>query len=215
MKTEYLYDKEVEHVLAALMPQNRLIMRVALHTGMRLSDVLNLKSDQLKPTGWYTEGKTGKRRRYGFPAAMLEEIKAQAGPEWAFPGQGRQGGHKTRQAVWKDVKRASRAFRLPQNVGPHSMRKVYAVHLMEKYGDIEKVKRALNHGSTSVTAIYAMADILLERRMKEKRGAPRPVGGRGGATSEAPAARNPAPRGEKGTGRHHQAKREPGAARRK
>lgn len=165
MTTEYLYEKEIEHVLAALMPQNALIMRVILHTGMRLSDVLELRTSDLKPCGWYIEKKTGKRRRYGLPAALLDEIKAQAGLEWAFPGRDPSGGHKTRQAVWKDVKRAQKAFRLPQNIGPHSMRKVYAVDLLQKYGDIERVRRALNHGSAGVTAIYAMADQLLDRKL--------------------------------------------------
>lgn len=183
MTTEYLLMEQMEHVLAALTPQNNLIMRTLLHTGMRLSDVLTLKTEQIKPSGWYTEGKTGKRRRYGLPSDLLEEIKAQAGPEWAFPGQGGRGGHKTRQAVWKDVKRASWAFRLPQNVGPHSARKVYAVRLMQRYGEIDKVRRALNHESESVTAIYAMADILLERKMaarERRRRTPRPPQGGGG-----------------------------------
>lgn len=169
MTTEYLLNEQMEHVLAALTPQNALIMRTLLHTGMRLSDVLALKTAQLRPSGWYTEGKTGKRRRFGLPAELLESIKAQAGPEWAFPGLSPRGGHKTRQAVWKDVKRASRAFRLPQNVGPHSARKIYAVDLMAKYGDIERVRRALNHESSTVTAIYAMADMLTERRLAVRR----------------------------------------------
>ena len=86
MTTEYLLDQEVGHVLAALTMQNRLIVRVILHTGMRISDVLALKTSDLKPSGWYTEQKTGKRRRYGLPAPLLAAIKAQAGPVWAFPG---------------------------------------------------------------------------------------------------------------------------------
>lgn len=165
MTTEYLLSQEVEHVLAALMPQNRLIVRVILHTGMRISDVLALKTEDLKPSGWYTEGKTGKRRRYGLPAPLLASIRAQAGPIWAFPGRLDKTKHKTRQAVWADLKRAQRAFRLPQVVGTHSMRKIYAVDLMAKYGDIERVQRALNHDAPSVTMIYAMADQLLERRL--------------------------------------------------
>ena len=169
MTTEYLLNDEMKHVLAALTPQNALIMRVALHTGMRISDVLELRTEQLRSCGWYVEKKTGKRRRYGLPEELLESIKAQAGPEWAFPGQGGHGGHKTRQAVWKDVKRASKAFRLPQNVGPHSARKIYAVELMRKYGDIERVRRALNHNNSSVTMIYAMSDLLLERRQANRR----------------------------------------------
>lgn len=168
LTTEYLYAQEVDRVLGVLMPQNRLIMRVILHTGMRLSDVLELRTVDLKSSGWYTERKTGKRRRYGLPHELLLAIKAQAGPVWAFPGRQGKTGHKTRQAVWADVKRASKAFRLVQNVGPHSARKVYAVELMRKYGDIERVRRGLNHSSSSVTAIYAMADVLLEERLRQR-----------------------------------------------
>lgn len=176
MTTEYLYNREIGHVLAALTPQNALIMRVILHTGMRLSDVLELRTDQLKPSGWYTERKTGKKRRYGLPSDLLDEIRAQVGHKWAFPGR-KAGTHKTRQAVWTDVKRASRAFRLPQNIGPHSARKVYAVELMRKYGDIERVRRALNHSNGTVTMIYAMADQLLEQRLqRRKRGRRREAG---------------------------------------
>lgn len=167
MTTEYLYRQEVDRVLAALMPQNQLIVRLMLHTGMRLSDALQLRSEGLSTSGWYTEGKTGKRRRYGIPKPLLEAIMEQSGPEWAFPGRKR-GTHKTRQAVWRDIKRAARAFRLPQNVGAHSMRKVYAVRLMKKYGKLERVQKNLNHASASVTTVYAMADLLLDRKLKDR-----------------------------------------------
>lgn len=167
MTTEYLYQQEIDRVLAALMPQNQLIVRVMLHTGMRLSDVLELPSEGLSTSGWYIESKTKKKRRYGLPKPLLEAILEQARDGWAFPGRKR-GTHKTRQAVWKDIHRAAVAFRLPQTVGAHSFRKVYAVRLMRKYGKLEKVQRNLNHSSGSVTAIYAMADILLDRKLREK-----------------------------------------------
>lgn len=167
MTTEYLLNKEVGHVLAALMPQNRLIVQVILHNGARIGDVLRLRTEQLKPSFWYVEQKTGKRRRMGIPEPLLSAIKRQAGREWAFPG--RDGKTpKTRQAVWADMKRAQRAFRLPQNIGTHSARKVYAVELMRKYGDIEKVRRNLNHSSAAVTAVYVMADQLLEAKLKKR-----------------------------------------------
>ena len=167
MRTEYLLQREVDHVLAALMPQNRLIMEVALHTGLRIGDVLAMTPDMIKPQGWLTEAKTGKRRRYGLPDELRRRILAQASAEWAFPGRV-PGKPKTRQAVWADVKRAAKAFRLPQNVAPHSFRKVYAVELMRKYGDVEKVQRVLGHSRPSVTAIYAMADVLLDRKIAAK-----------------------------------------------
>lgn len=168
MKTEYLLNREVELVLSALTPENRLVMRVALATGLRIGDVLALKTEQLKPHFWVTEQKTGKRRQIGLPEPLLSDIKNQAGEKWAFPGRdGRK--PRTRQAVWKDVKRAAEAFRLPQNVGPHSARKVYAVDLLEKYGDIKRVQKALNHSNQAVTMVYAMADAQLRAKNKRRR----------------------------------------------
>jgi site-specific recombinase XerD len=125
----------------------------------------------LKGHFWITETKTGKKRQVGLPEPLLSDLKKQAGKKWVFPGRS---GKKpqTRQAVWKDVKRAAKAFRLPQNVGPHSARKVYAVELLKEYGDIERVKRALNHSSEAVTLIYAMADMQLKSSKKRRRAKP-------------------------------------------
>ena len=171
MKTEYLLNREVDLVLSMLTARNALIMRAALHTGLRVSDILSIKTDQLKPRFWVTEGKTGKRRQVGLPEPLLSDIKKQAGPTWAFenPMTNRP---QTRQAVWKDVKRAAKALRLPQNIGPHSMRKVFAVELLSRYGDIDRVRRALNHSSAAVTLIYAMADRQLESKQKRRRAKP-------------------------------------------
>lgn len=169
MKTEYLLNREVQRVFDALMPSNRLVCKVILHTGLRLGDVLELKPEQLKEQFWITEQKTGKRRRVGLTRELIRELHAQSGTEWVFPHRTDFKRHRTRQAVYADVKRAAKAFRLPQNVAPHSFRKAYAVELMEKYGNIERVKRALNHNSVATTTIYALSDRLLEARLRAKK----------------------------------------------
>lgn len=171
MRTEYLLQREVDLVLAVLTPKNRLVMRTALATGLRIGDVLALTPDRLKPHFWVTEQKTGKKRQVGLPEPLLSDLKKHAGKYWVFPGRDPRK-HHTRQAVWKDVKRAAAAFRIPQNVAPHSARKIYAVDLLAKYGDIERVRRALNHSSESVTLIYAMADRQLEAKNKRRRARP-------------------------------------------
>jgi integrase len=170
MTTEYLLNRELEHVLAALTPSNRLVMRVMLRTGMRVSDVLKLKTDDLANRMWVLESKTGKRRQVGLGNALLADIQVQAGRTWAFPGVGDPKKPRTRQAVWWDVKRAAKAFRLPQNVGTHSARKVFAVELMAKYGDVGRVQRVLRHDNMATTLIYAMADKLLEARLRGHKG---------------------------------------------
>lgn len=168
MKAEYLLNREVELILAALMPANALALRVALHTGLRIGDVLRLKPEQLKTRFWITEQKTGKKRQIGLPEKLLVELRETAGEYWVFPGRDPEK-HRTRQAVWKDMKRAAKAFRLPINVGTHSARKYYAVELMRKYGDIDRVRRALNHDSETVTLLYAMADIQRQAKQRSRK----------------------------------------------
>ena len=108
MRTEYLMEKEVERVLMALMPSNRLVCRVCLHTGLRVSDVLELRPWQIARQFWIVEKKTGKRRRVNLTDKLVSEMRSESGgTEWVFPGRDYRK-HRTRQAVWQDVKRAQR-----------------------------------------------------------------------------------------------------------
>lgn len=165
MTTDYLLHEELERVLGCLTPTNRVICKFLVSTGLRIGDALALGSGQIKRQFWITEQKTGKRRRVNLSDSLIGEIRQLAnGSKWAFPGRF---GDKpqTRQAVYQDIKRAARAYRLPQNVAPHSLRKVYAVDLLNKYGDIVRVQRALNHSGLAVTLLYAMADKRLESKL--------------------------------------------------
>lgn len=165
MKSEYVLQQKVLKALDLLTEGNRLVMRVCLDTGLRVGDVLALRTDQIGRQFYITESKTCKRRRVNLSEGLLQEMRDQAGQVWVF--EGRTGGsHRTRQAVWKDLKRAARALRIEKNLTPHSARKAYAVRLMEKYGDLEKVQRALNHDNAAVTVIYALADKLPERKRR-------------------------------------------------
>lgn len=156
--TEYLMEREMQHVFAALTPGNRLVCRVAVHTGLRVGDVLAIPTAKLGTQFWVTERKTGKRKRVNLPKSLVDEIKAQAGPEWAFPGARDASKPRTRQAVWADVKRAAKAFRMPQNVGVHSLRKRYAVEQLERSkGNFKRVQALLNHADMATTMIYAMS----------------------------------------------------------
>jgi len=151
-------ERELEHVYAALTPANRLVCQVCAHTGLRVGDVLALRPEQLSRQFWVIESKTGKKRRVNLTDDLLRKLKAQSGSIWVFEGRSDPSKHRTRQAVWHDVKRASKAFRLPQNVGVHSLRKVYAVDkLMRVKGDVSKVQRALNHSDMATTMLYCMA----------------------------------------------------------
>lgn len=163
MTTQYLVEEQLELLLSGLTPDNRLVCRVMLWTGLRVGDVLALRVDQLGRCFWVVEQKTGKRRKVGLPDRITAEIKRRAGASvWAFPSPSDPKRPRTRQAVWADINRTAKALRIKANVGTHSMRKGYAVDLMHKYGDLERVRRALNHSNPTVTALYAMADQLAQ-----------------------------------------------------
>lgn len=167
MRTDWISDDVMSHILAALMPANRLAIIVSLVSGMRISDVLSLRPlDLRKERILYTEKKTLKRRRVRLPIKLREELLAQSGKIYVFEHRLDPLRPRTRQAVFKDIKRAAKLFRVPLNVAPHSARKIYAVEEYKKDMNIKRVKELLNHSSEAVTMIYAMADAITEKKFK-------------------------------------------------
>lgn len=156
--------------MAALTPTNRLVCRVCVHTGLRVGDVLNLRTEALRPQMWVKESKTGKRKRVNLPKPLYDELNSQAGRVWVFENKRDPMKHRTRQTVWYDVKRAARAFRLPQNVAVHSLRKRYAVAQLEhSRGNYERVRKLLNHADMATTMIYVMSYQLYLAKYGRKR----------------------------------------------
>lgn len=166
LRSDYIFKQEFEHVLAALTVPNRLALELSLVTGLRISDVLSLSSSKLSQRMTVRESKTGKTRRIYIPSELLERLRRQAGKYYVFEGRNDPKKPRTRQAVYKDIKRAYRLFRLPTalQISPHSARKIYAVDQFHKTGDLKRVQKLLNHSSEAVTMVYALADQMAARR---------------------------------------------------
>ncbi len=160
MRTDWAPREEVEHILAALMPENRLACEVSMRTGLRIGDVLQLKTSQLRQRFTVQEEKTGKNKRVYLNDSLLNNLLHFSGKYYVFPHRTDGRKHRTRQAVYKDLRRAAVLFRCKEKLRPHSMRKIYAVEQYEKSKDLARVRRLLNHSSEAVTWIYAMADII-------------------------------------------------------
>lgn len=167
MRADYATDQQLDAVLMLLMPANRLACQVAIATGLRISDVLAIRTADLKPRMTIRESKTGKSRRVTIPTRLLQAVKEQAGEVWAWPGRD-PAKPRTRQAVWADLHRAAKAIRAPQRISPHTMRKVYAVRRYQRSGgDLAAVQRALGHSDPAVTMLYALADVLTAQQHRE------------------------------------------------
>lgn len=170
MRTDYVDRDTFRHVLAALTEPNRLAVEVSLCTGLRIDDVLSLKTEQVK-RGRFTvrEKKTGKTRRVQLGKDLQSALMSISGRVYVFEGRTDCFKHRTRQAVFKDIKRAAVAFRIKRlNVAPHSARKIYAVTEYHKTGDLHKVQRLLNHSNEAVTLVYALADQVASRKLSRR-----------------------------------------------
>lgn len=166
MKTDFINNDILGHLLYALTPANKLVCIVALETGLRIGDILALKTSDLKKGSFtVTEQKTKKKRRIRLRENIKKQLLAQSGTVYVFPHRNDENRHRTRQAVYSDLKRASKLFRIKGlNVAPHSLRKAYAVDLYKKSGSVAKVRDALNHDNDLVTLLYIFADELTKKR---------------------------------------------------
>lgn len=178
MRADWVDPDALRLLLTAMMPANALAMEVAMSTGMRIGDVLAIRTEQArKPRFTIKEEKTGKARRIYLPRKLRERMFEQAGRFYVWEGRTDPTKHRTRQAVYKDLARVAKLYRLDgrklqEHVSTHTARKVWAVERFHETGDAAQVQREMNHTQGAVTALYILADELTKRRtgckLKEK-----------------------------------------------
>jgi integrase len=155
--------QDVEKIMLHLEGQDKLIFRLCVESGLRISDALNLRAWYLDRVIYVKEQKTGKERIITLSEglyALLEPIKVQAvkysdKKRYAFPGT----------KYGKPVHRATyhrHLKRVCQNLGidfsAHSTRKLFAWELLKSTKDIFEVQKALNHKYVADTCGYLDID---------------------------------------------------------
>lgn len=165
MRSEWVDESTLDLVLAAMMPGNALAVEVSCATGLRIDDVLALKTATVQRTArpYVRDSKTGKTHRVYIPTELRTRMLAQAGRVYIWEHRTDWTRHKTRQAVYKDMRTAAAVFerngRLGAHVSPHSGRKVAAVRAYKR-GGLTAAAALLNHdeGHPLVTLLYALSD---------------------------------------------------------
>lgn len=158
-RTHYLNPQLYNKLYAAMQYENALALRTALETGWRIDDVLHLRTCDLSGRKLSCVAmKTGKPDTKVISADLAKRLKQIANNGRLFDGRF---GNKprTRQAVWRDVKKAAKLIGLGGNIAPHSARKTYAVEDFKAHG-LRRVQDDLQHDRVSTTALYAFADLI-------------------------------------------------------
>lgn len=158
MITKAIKEDSLNAILRLLTPPNRLACMIALCTGLRIDDVLHLKTEKLRQEKMtVVEFKTGKHKTVRLPQQLRQAALRQAGHVFVFENRLNGKRCRTRQAVWKDMKRVASLLHL-KGVAPHSLRKTYARGLRDAGFSETQIQRALNHSSPLITRLYTMAD---------------------------------------------------------
>ena len=142
--------------------ENVLALRVALETGLRIDDVLSLRAEQIvRRTIYGTAEKTDKPYRKTISAELAKRLGSLAPNKggFIFPHRLDPTKHRTRQAVWSNMKKAAALMGVKLNAAPHSARKTYAVEMFKDKG-LEQTQKELQHDRLSTTMLYAFSDML-------------------------------------------------------
>lgn len=158
-EVEVVTSEERARLFEALPLRVRLVAEVLYVTGARVSEIVNVRRDQVKVNGSVElrlYGKGGKERAARIPLAMYRRILAEfpageflfvTGPGHAFK----------REYISRELARAGRRV-LGRSFGAHVLRHSRATDLLATTHRIKAVSRLLGHADEAVTLRYYVKD---------------------------------------------------------
>jgi integrase/recombinase XerD len=176
-----LTEEEVESLLGApvvsdpLGNRDRTMLEVLYATGLRVSELVSLKHNQVNLNQGVMRiiGKGNRERLIPlgdeavkwlqqFMQGARLEILLERQTDYLFPT--RRGDRMTRQAFWHIIKRYSKKAGVDKELSPHTLRHAFATHLLNHGADLRVVQMLLGHSDLSTTQIYTH---VARERMKE------------------------------------------------
>ncbi|MCZ8516744.1 tyrosine-type recombinase/integrase [Paenibacillus filicis] len=140
--------------------KHRAILYVAYSAGLRVSEVVNLKVQDLDGERGliHIRQSKGRKDRYTLLSkAAMELVQAYIRKErpetWLFPG-AEDGRHLTIRSVQKMFDRAAARCGIRKHITMHTLRHSFATHLLEAGTDLRYIQELLGHQSSKTTEIY-------------------------------------------------------------
>ena len=185
-----LSEDEVDALLNApntdepLGHRDRAMLELLYATGLRVSELINLKQSQINFNQGVLRivckgdrerliplGEESQRWLQDFIDGPRMEILLERQTDYLFPT--RRGDRMTRQAFWHIIKRYAEKAGIRRKLSPHSLRHAFATHLLNRGADLRVVQLLLGHSDLSTTQIYTH---VARERLKDLHGEHHPRG---------------------------------------
>jgi integrase/recombinase XerD len=167
---------EAPDVRRPLGARDRALLELLYATGMRASECLDLRLEDLNLSAGYVicTGKGQKQRLVPVGTEAVERVRdflRDVRPRFTrkrdagFLFVNARGQRLSRQSLWMIVRRAAKAAGIARRVSPHVLRHSFASHLLEGGADLRSVQAMLGHADIATTQIYTHLPSAALKRM--------------------------------------------------
>jgi site-specific recombinase XerD len=138
--------------------KHKLIIKLLYGCGLRVSEIVNLKKDDINFNESLIKIKLAKERKDRFvkiPDSVFDDLRnyCELIKEDILFSSSR-GGKLTTATIRKIIKNSSKKAGIKKNIHPHTLRHSFATHLLEGGTDLRIIQKLLGHSDIKTTQIY-------------------------------------------------------------
>lgn len=150
-------EEVISLINSASTKKSKLIMQLLYSSGLRVSELVNLKPNDLnleENTGWVRSGKGKKDRIFIISKKLSIKLKKylEKRKHWKYVFS--ESNPLTTRNIQKIIQKSAKKANINKNVHPHTLRHSYATHLLDSGVDLRKIQVTLGHSSIATTQIY-------------------------------------------------------------
>lgn len=144
--------------------RNTALFTLLYGAGLRISEALSVRYDQLQSDSLLIKGKSNKERMVPILPVVQEKLLAyiKACPYSLEKDSkifvGAQGKPLNIGVAERELRELRRQMGLPESITPHALRHSFATHLLEADGDLRTIQELLGHAALTTTQRYTQVD---------------------------------------------------------